>query len=61
MEFGKPVSLGVPGPGIYWSDVVREAGAEAYARMAVEAAVKMVKRMETLQSAKPSTYPLEVK
>lgn len=61
LEYGKPVSLGVSGPGIYWNEVVCEAGAEAYAKMAVEAAVKMVKRMEMLRGAKPSTYPLEVK
>ncbi|MCS7096835.1 MAG: 6,7-dimethyl-8-ribityllumazine synthase [Nitrososphaerota archaeon] len=61
LEYGKPVSLGVSGPGIYWDDGVCQAGAEAYAKIAVEAAVKMVKRLETLRGAKPSTYPLEVK
>lgn len=60
LEYGKPVSLGVSGPGIYWSDMVREAGAEAYARMAVETAVKMVKHIKILRGAKPSAYPLEV-
>lgn len=61
LDYGKPVSLGVSGLGIYWSDAVRQAGAEAYAKMAVEAAVKMAKRLETLRGAKPSAYPLEVK
>ncbi|MEM1586787.1 MAG: 6,7-dimethyl-8-ribityllumazine synthase [Candidatus Bathyarchaeia archaeon] len=60
LEYGKPVSLGVSGPGIYWNDAVREAGAEAYAKMAVEAAVKMVKHMKALRDLKPSTYPMEV-
>lgn len=60
LEYGKPVSLGVSGPGIYWSDGVREAGAKAYAEMAVDAAVKMVKRVEVLRKAEAVEHPLEV-
>lgn len=61
LEYGKPVSLGIAGPGVYWDGAVREAGAEAYARMAVEAAVKMARRVRSLRGARPSAYPLEVK
>jgi len=50
LEYGKPVSLGLAGPGIYWDDTVREAGAEAYAKMAVEAAVKMVERWKRFEA-----------
>jgi len=59
LEYGKPVCLGVSGPGVYWDDAVRHAGAEAYARMAVEAAYKMFNRLEKLRSTKPTAYPLE--
>lgn len=55
LKYGKPISLGVSGPGVYWDDAVRRAGAEAYAKMAVEAAVKMVKCLKALRSSKPST------
>ena len=61
LEHGKPVCLGVSGPGVYWNDAVRQAGAEAYARMAVEAAFKMFNRLEKLRSAKPAMYPFEVR
>lgn len=61
LESGKPVCLGVSGPGIYWDDAVCQAGAEAYAKMAVDAAFKMVERLEKLRSVKPTAYPLEVK
>jgi len=30
LEHGKPVCLGVSGPGVCWNDAVRQAGAEAY-------------------------------
>ena len=61
LEYGKPVTLGISGPGIYWDNAVRQAGAEAYAKMAVDAAVKMVKRIQFLRNAKAKAYPLEVK
>jgi len=61
LEHGKPVCLGVSGPGVYWNDAVRQAGAEAYARMAVEAAYKMFNRPEKLRSAKPTMYSFEVR
>jgi len=44
LQFGKPVSLGVSGPGQTWE--LAEARAETYAKRAVEALVKMVKALE---------------
>jgi len=60
LEYGKPVSLGIAGPGVYWDDAVRRAGAEAYAKMAVEAAIRMVKCLEKLRGIKPSNNSLEI-
>ncbi len=61
LEYGNPVSSRHIWFWNVLNDKVRQAGAEAYAKMAVEAAVKMVKRLETLRGVKPSTCPLEVK
>ncbi len=47
VEHGKPVTLGVIGPGA--TRLQAQARVEEYARRAVEAAVKLVKRLRTLR------------
>ncbi len=58
IQYRKPVSLGVSGPGM-----TRIQGMERideYAKRAVEAAVKMVRRMRTLEEMKVTQYPAMV-
>ncbi|MCX8195619.1 MAG: 6,7-dimethyl-8-ribityllumazine synthase [Acidilobaceae archaeon] len=50
VQYGKPVALGVIGPGA--SRIQALERAEEYARRAVEAAVKMVRRKRALEGAK---------
>ncbi len=50
LEFGKPVTLGIIGPGATRLQALERV--EDYARRAVEAAVKLVRRFETLKEAK---------
>ena len=45
LEFNKPVSLGVSGPGMTRVEAVERI--EDFARRSVESAVKMIKRLET--------------
>ena len=52
LEFGKPVALGIIGPGATRMQALERV--EDYARRAVEAAVKMVRRFERLSSTKYS-------
>ena len=52
MQYNKPVTLGVIGPGA--SRVQAMERAEEYARRAVEAAVKLVRRQRALQSLRPA-------
>ena len=47
VEFGKPVALGIIGPGASRMQALERV--EDYARRAVEAAVKMVKRLKELE------------
>lgn len=51
-EYGKPVTLGISGPGMNRMQALERV--DDYARRAVEAAVKLVKRLETLRSVKRS-------
>jgi len=53
IESGKPVTLGVIGPGANRVQALERA--EEYARRAVEAAVKMAKRLKLLSSATPGS------
>lgn len=50
LEFGKPVTLGIIGPGASRSQALERV--EDYARRAVEAAVKMVERLGRLKEVK---------
>ncbi len=52
LEFGKPVALGIIGPGATRMQALERV--EDYARRAVEAAVKMVRRLERLRSSRYS-------
>lgn len=47
VEYGKPVTLGIIGPGASRLQALERA--EEYARRAVEAAVKMARRVEMLR------------
>lgn len=49
LEFGKPVSLGIIGPGASRMQALERV--EDYARRAVEAAVKMVRRLKALETS----------
>ncbi|MCD6428679.1 MAG: 6,7-dimethyl-8-ribityllumazine synthase [Desulfurococcales archaeon] len=49
VEYGKPVALGIIGPGASRMQALERV--EDYARRAVEAAVKMVRRLKNLESA----------
>jgi 6,7-dimethyl-8-ribityllumazine synthase len=59
LEYGKPVTLGIIGPGASRSQALERV--EDYARRAVEAAVKMVERLNKLEEIKyeDSTVTLE--
>nr|MDO8061767.1 6,7-dimethyl-8-ribityllumazine synthase [Candidatus Freyrarchaeum guaymaensis] len=48
LEYGKPVTLGVSGPGMTRMEAMERI--EEFARRAVEAAVKMVKRMREVST-----------
>ena len=50
LEFGKPVTLGIIGPGATRMQALERV--DDYARRAVEAAVKLVKRFELLREVK---------
>jgi len=52
LQYGKPVTLGVIGPGA--SRVQALERAEEYARRAVEAAVKLVRRQRALVGSRPA-------
>jgi 6,7-dimethyl-8-ribityllumazine synthase len=52
LQYGKPVTLGVIGPGA--SRVQALERAEEYARRAVEAAVKLVRRQRALAGSRPA-------
>jgi len=58
LRHGKPVSLGVAGPGMTWEQA--EARADEYATRSVAAAVKMTLRQRQLQKPKISEYPMVV-
>ncbi|WP_309492081.1 6,7-dimethyl-8-ribityllumazine synthase [Candidatus Hecatella orcuttiae] len=58
VEYRKPVSLGMSGPGM-----TRLQGTERideYAKRAVEAAVKMVKRVRLVKVASAESYPITI-
>lgn len=57
LEYGKPVTLGIIGPGATRMQALERA--EEYARRAVEAAVKQVKRLEELRKAQGESSMLE--
>ncbi len=50
LEFGKPVTLGISGPGMNRLQAFERV--DDYARRAVEAAVKLVRRLKKLRSVK---------
>ncbi|RLG88507.1 MAG: 6,7-dimethyl-8-ribityllumazine synthase [Thermoprotei archaeon] len=52
LEFGKPVALGIIGPGATRMQALERV--EEYARRAVEATVKMMHRIRNLRAAKPT-------
>lgn len=56
VESGKPVALGVIGPGANRIQALERV--EEYARRAVEAAVKMARRMRSIKEAKYSGSPV---
>lgn len=56
VESGKPVALGVIGPGANRIQALERV--EEYARRAVEAAVKMAKRLQRIKEAKYSGSPI---
>lgn len=51
LSFGKPVTFGISGPGIYWSDSLSRVGAEEYARMALHAALEALRRVEEIRKS----------
>jgi len=52
VQYGKPVTLGVSGPGMTREQAMRRI--EEYARRSVEAAVKMVRRLRRIGGGKPT-------
>lgn len=58
IEYGKPVTLGVIGPGASRMQALERA--EEYARRAVEAAVKLVRRARALEKAEYEGGVLEI-
>ena len=58
LEYGKPVSLGIIGPGA--SRIQALERIDDYARRAVEAAVKMVRRARELKSAEAGEEPVYI-
>ncbi|MCP8323282.1 MAG: 6,7-dimethyl-8-ribityllumazine synthase [Candidatus Methylarchaceae archaeon HK02M2] len=58
VKYRKPVSLGVSGPGM--SRIQGLERIDEYAKRAVEAAVKMVKRIRILKEIKVTQYPTMV-
>lgn len=51
LTFEKPVTFGIAGPGIYWSESLSRVGAEEYARMALLAALESLKGIEELRKS----------
>jgi 6,7-dimethyl-8-ribityllumazine synthase len=51
LEYGKPVSLGISGPGM--TRAQGQSRIDEYARRSVESAVKLVKRSRMLEKGKP--------
>ena len=58
VESGKPVALGVIGPGANRMQALERV--EEYARRAVEAAIKMARRMQKIREAKYSGSPVVI-
>ncbi|MCS7103533.1 MAG: 6,7-dimethyl-8-ribityllumazine synthase [Candidatus Korarchaeum sp.] len=50
LSSGKPVTFGISGPGIYWSDKLASLGAEEYAELALKAAVRTLDTLKDLKS-----------
>ena len=59
VEYGKPVALGIIGPGASRMQALERA--EEYAKRAVEAAIKSAKRLKQLEQARASEELLEVR
>ncbi|MEM0267748.1 MAG: 6,7-dimethyl-8-ribityllumazine synthase [Candidatus Korarchaeum sp.] len=49
LRFGKPVTFGISGPGIYWSDKLASLGADEYAELALRAAVRTLDVLRDLR------------
>lgn len=49
LSLGKPVTFGISGPGIYWSDKLASLGAEEYAELALRAAVRTLDTLRDLR------------
>jgi 6,7-dimethyl-8-ribityllumazine synthase len=58
VEYGKPIGLGIIGPGASRMQALERA--EEYARRAVEAAVKMSKRLRKLRESKYAGSTVEI-
>jgi len=58
LEYGKPVSLGIIGPGASRMQALERI--DDYARRAVEAAVKMARRARELREAVPGEEPVSI-
>jgi 6,7-dimethyl-8-ribityllumazine synthase len=49
LHYEKPVSFGISGPGIYWSERLSSLGAEEYAKMSLEAALNNLNLLRELR------------
>jgi len=58
LRYGKPVALGVAGPGMTWEQA--EARIEEYSARSVSAAVKMALRQRELEKPARSAYPVVI-
>ena len=49
LYYEKPISFGISGPGIYWSEDLSNLGAEEYAKMSLEAALNNLNLLRELR------------
>lgn len=57
LQYGKPVTLGISGPGMTWEQAAQRT--EEYARRAVDAAVRLLRALRQLEVAE-GEYPVEL-
>ncbi len=57
-KYGKPVTLGISGPGMNRVQALERV--DDYARRAVEAAIKLVRRLKSIEEIKPGEEPIYI-